>query len=245
MKDQTAMLIGGALLLGAVVVARRRRVYYHATPRETPFAAPRDAAQRNRPSFSEMVARMPTVRGSVALAVAPEPSRLGELLEMHVSGEALPNKFYQVREGDTPVTIARAVLASVGRFDEAHVLDYVYCFTSAPFNLDRYGTPSTSRRFPARWRIPGFGRGLRGAFVPHNADALAAMHGGKLPARTVDERTGKPLDPEARELGLVWLPPVDPGRLAEGIVTCSGFSWPDGSSTLNPDPELMALLEAA
>ncbi len=71
------------------------------------------------------------------------------------------------------------------------------------------------------------------------------MREGLLPPRTVHVRTAKALHGEHVAFGLLWLPPVDPEQLAEGNVTCAPFSWEDGSSTIDPDPELLTLLEVA
>ena len=66
------------------------------------------------------------------------------------------------------------------------------------------------------------------------------MGAGVIPGRSVDEHA-KALG-DGKSYGLLWLPPAS---LQSGHLTCVGFSWADGSSKLNPDPELLGLLEAA
>jgi hypothetical protein len=64
---------------------------------------------------------------------------------------------------------------------------------------------------------------------------------------TVDARTGAPAsgDADFGAYGLLWLPPVSADALVVGEVTCAPFTWTDGSSTIDPPPELLALLRSA
>ncbi len=229
------LLVLGAVVLGLLIVGHRTKAAPpEAPPERRPSGIPPDAPL---PPIPEDDFDEPTRNRAV--------SRLDQLLEELFATDPTGGSFYQVQDGDTPESIARAVLGSVGAYTERNVLDYVYCFSSSSWNLDLYGSPSTSRRYPRRYIVPGFGQGVRAAFLPRNADALALLGSGQLPHRTVDLKTGARTDADAAHHGVLWLPPVSPEQLRLGVVTCAPFSWPDGSSTINPHPELLELLEAA
>ncbi len=207
---------------------------------------------RNHDDASELAERFQGAETSVDWGTftdfpgaADEPSELDVMLEHYFATDETPGRFYAVQPGDTPETIARAALTLIGstRPSRQQILDYIYCFTSATYNLDHYGSTSTSLSFPAKWKVPGLGLGLRAAFLPRNADAIDLMTHGLPVPRTVDEQ-GRPTNAEASSHGTIWLPPVDPERLPDGVVTCEGFSYTCGTSGLEPDPALLRLLEA-
>lgn len=176
---------------------------------------------------------------------ATRQERIEDLLKEFVTDDPAAGKFYQVQFGDTPEDVARAVLSAFGEPTQAQILDYIHCVSGGTYNLDLFGTPSTSNTFPPAYLVPGLGRGLRAAFLPRNDDALALMLSGLAPRMRVHPVTGAPAA-NATSYGLLWLPPVDPDAFAElGEVTCWGISWDDGSSTLDPPPELFELLEEA
>lgn len=250
-------LAGLAAFVAYDHVTRRRRV--------APALPQRNAAPRLRPArplpsppaAPECVSlvTLPDLPGTVIELddePEPEPERtaahasLEELLEHYFDAEETPGRFYTIQPGDTPETIARAVLSKlVERPTRQQILDYIHVFSSCSYNLDRYGSRSTSLSFPAKWCVPGLGLGLRAAFLPRNADAIDQMAAGLPVPRTVDDQ-GRPLDPEASSHGTVWLCPVDPERLRdEGVVTCEGFAYECGTSQLEPDPMLLHRLEAA
>ncbi len=174
---------------------------------------------------------------------------LDALLECYFASEARPGNFYSVQPGDTPETIAREALASVGEPTKQALLDYIWCFSGGRYNLHRYGTRSTTRSrtgqsFSAQWVVPGIGKGLRGAFLPRNADAVELMARGLSVPRTIDEEAVRVVD-DATSLGTIWLPPVCADQLDEGIVTCAPYSYEDGSSALEPPPRLLYRLREA
>ncbi len=233
MKEGILLLGGLALVL--LVVGRREQPRPAYQPRINPrLPAPGRRAQPAVVLPSDAIERDADDR----------LGRLDELLALYFAIGTTPGTFCLVDPDATPETIARAALASVGPFTESQVLDYVYCFTSSPWNLALYGGPSTSKRYPRRWIIPGFGQGVRAAFLPRNADALEMMANGVIPPRAVDESTAKALT-ESVSYGLLGLPPICPEQRALGVVTCAPFSWDDGSSTIDPDPEFIGLLEMA
>jgi hypothetical protein len=106
-----------------------------------------------------------------------------------------------------------------------------------------YATPSTTKTFPKEYLVPGKSIGVRVAFLPRNADAHGLLLQGIKPSMTVDPTTGASATTDATSYGLLWLPPVDAESLASGEPTCAPFSWGDGSSTIDPPPQLLELLE--
>lgn len=170
--------------------------------------------------------------------------RIASLLDELLAEAPRNGHLYQIGRGDTVESIARAVLDDMGDgWTEQMLLDYIHCISSGPYNLGRYGTPSTTKSFPKKWLAPGIGRGLRVAFMPRNQDALALLRVGILPRMVVDPRTGAPRGGDDNiHYGLIWLPPIDPTDFAVGIISCAPYSWEDGSSTIDPDPELLALV---
>jgi hypothetical protein len=148
-----------------------------------------------------------------------------------------------VREGDSPLGVAAAALETLGvEFGPREAHDYVHTICG-PYNLDTYGSSLTTKKEGAALLVPGLGQGILAAFRPRNADALAFMRRGKRPPCTVDRRTGAALG-SGDSFGVLWLPPVCPRELQSGNVTCRPFPWDDGSSSIDPPPDLMERLEA-
>ena len=199
------------------------------------------AARARRP----LAALPPTPPAPEPVELVPvrnRPNQLTELLSSYLSDSARPRTLYTIGPGDTLKSVAAAALGAVGPHSQAQVIEYMTAIAAVPFNLARYGTRSTSQSYPASWLVPGLQMGIRVAFLERNDDAVTAMRSGRLPVRTVDPDTGKPLG-TGDSLGTLWLPPVCPTQLGEGTVTCLPFDWADGSSTYNPDPSLLRLLE--
>lgn len=172
------------------------------------------------------------------------PVRIEDLLDNLLAPTPKNAHLYQISRGDTVESVARAVLNDMGDgWTEQMLLDYIHCMSSGPYNLGRYGTPSTTKSFPKRFLAPGIQRGLRVAFLPRNQNALVMLRNGILPKMVVDPRTGAPRgSADDIHYGLIWLPPIDPTDFAVGIISCAPYSWEDGSSTIDPDPELLALV---
>lgn len=172
--------------------------------------------------------------------------RIAELLDDNLSFRPRPGYFYPIVKGDTMKSVARRALETLGPCTEATIVSYIHSIGSGQYNIGRYGTRSTTKSFPATYLVPCIKQGIRVAFQPRNVDAVAAMREGTMPKMVVDQKTGAPLPGSCyHHYGLIWLPPVDAKPFEDGIITCAGYSWEDGSSTIDPDPELMALLEAA
>lgn len=171
--------------------------------------------------------------------------RLAELIAQNVRNEPSFGYFYPIKTGDTLPGIVKRLFDTIGGASVEQRLHYIHCLSSGHYNAGRYGTPSTSKRFGKDLCVPGNGIGLRVAFLPRNEDALAAMARGRMPQMTVDPKTGEPIGLDAH-LGVLWLLPVDEQGVRAGeLPSCSAYSYHDGSSTIDPPPELLELLEAA
>lgn len=163
-----------------------------------------------------------------------EKTDLEHLLEAYVADDPTPGRFYQVQPDDTPAAVAATALGPTAHAQD--VVEYLMCIASGPaWNMSLYGTPSTSRQYPAALLVPGVRTGIRVAFLPRNEDALGLMLLGKHPRMTVHPRTGEPVLPGS-SYGLLWLPPVNEA------FSCEDYTWEDGTSTIDPPPELLELL---
>lgn len=169
-------------------------------------------------------------------------SPIDKLLSAYLRPEPGPATLYQIKSTDSPRALASSVLEATGvPFGAAQVVDYVHMLCG-PYNLRVYGSGLTTRRDSADLLCPGLAQGVIAAFRPRNADALPLIRAGKFPPCTVDRKTGAALT-DADSYGLLWCPPICPYELADGNVTGEPFAWPDGSSTIDPDPALLAMLE--
>jgi hypothetical protein len=226
----TPMIIGGSLLLFAL---GSRRKFKKPSDIDLPDVddpdAPDDPEKPTEPS--ELEQRI---------------TRITQLVDEYISPVATPGKLYPIKYGDNLSDVARAALDTISTLHtNQQRLHYIHCLSSGPlWNLRFYGTPSTSKVFPEMYLVPGIGMGIRVAFLPRNQDAVGEMFMGRMPRMTVDPETGAPAGGD--HYGLLWLPPVASQELVDGnMPSCAPFSWADGSSTIDPDPELLSLLEAA
>lgn len=193
----------------------------------------------------QQVARQVEVPVRPLRVLPPTSSRREDLLKQYVTDDPTPGAFYQVQRDDTIHDVAKRALDTIGRHTSRMRLDYIHSMSSGPrWNMRLYGTGRVSKRFPKDYLVPVLGKGLSVAFLPRNDDALAALLEGFQPAMTVDSGTGEP-DGRGNCYGLPWLPPVDRDAFRQGEITCAASAWSDGSSALDPDPELLAMLEAA
>ena len=219
-------------------------------------------ASRRRRRRAVVVVETPTpVVVEPPVAVEPPPSErlleIESLLGEFVSDTPRPGFFYQIKRDDTIASITRTALNTVGPHAEPARLSYMHCLQSGPnWNMRIYGTPSVTKTFPKEYLVPGINTGVRIAFLPRNVDAHALMLQGIQPKIAVDPKSGapgtmnrnvsEPIFPTMRRhYGLLWLPPVDEDSLASGDPTCAPFSWDDDSSTIDPPPQLLELLETS
>lgn len=174
-----------------------------------------------------------------------------EILEDWVSLEPTPGKFYAIGSdpeltgSDTMARIARKALDSVvagGGSNGGRRLDYIHCVTSGPrWNWRLYASSSFTEKYPEYYGVNG--RGIRMAFMPYNDDARVAIANRKYPKRGITQ-SGSRIPGVGSSYGLLWLPPVDPAMLeSQNIVTCGNFDWSDGSSSIDPPPEILNSLQ--
>ena len=174
-----------------------------------------------------------------------DQTNIVEILSDWLSDVPTPGKFYIVQTGDTMSAIARKALNSVvpssGQDDQTR-LQYIYCVSAGPnWNAGIYGSSGFSETYPAMYAVNGVG--LRAAFMPWNENARARVLAKRVPKRGVVPG-GARLPGVGSSYGMLWLPPVDIEALAEfGEPTCAPFNWGDGSSSIDPPPELLVLLE--
>jgi hypothetical protein len=244
-KENVPIATAAAFVVGMFVVTqaigRVGRARRNGSATRRGFEMPRPVV-RVRPKLRVVDGGAPETTALVPAREEADPfhAMLVSLFDADPRGGA----FYAIQEGDTPETIARAVLGRVGRFRKRDVVDYIHLMSSSSYNLERYGSPSTSNSYPSEWLVPVLAKGLRAAFLPRNADAIEAIGNRRLPTRVIDPRTGM-ANGEGSSLAVLWLPPVSPDALREGTVTCSHRSWSDGSSSIDPPPEFFAFMEAA
>jgi hypothetical protein len=162
--------------------------------------------------------------------------QVAEILRSLVSSKPEPGYFYQVQPDDTPMSVALQALGEKATTEDA--LDYLRSISSGPrWNMPLYSTPSTSKAYPDAFMVPGKRLGVRVAFLPRNQDALSLLLEGKKVSMSVDPISGDPKTPADTSLGLLWFPPVDE------TFSCAAYSWEDGSSSIDPPPDLLELLE--
>ncbi len=178
-------------------------------------------------------------------AEAQRLATIAELLEKWVSDTPTPGFFFELGPDDTINAVARDALNSIGPHNAFARTSYIHCLQSGKYNLGRYGTSAEALDFGGDMLVPGIGKGILAAFRARNADALALMRAGRYPRMTVDPSSGSPLPPPkgGDSYGMPWLPPIDAGSLAIGEPSCALFTWSDGSSTIDPPPELLSLLK--
>lgn len=135
----------------------------------------------------------------------------------------------------------RASISSNRRF----ISDLAQLVHSSPFNDCMYGQKNSCCN--AMENCGRHGRSV--AIEPKHVD-VEYMIKNEIPLiRTIDDR-GKllPDTPSWRDhrcprhMPVVWIPVICPESLMSGTVTTYGYEYEDGSSTIVPPPEIMALL---
>ena len=198
--------------------------------------------------------RKPTPKPTAVVEPTPPPpssadaerlATIADLMELYVSDTPKPGSFYRIGPDQTINEVARDALNSIGPHNAYARTLYIHCLQSGQYNLGRYGTPAEALDFPGDMLVPGIGKGILAAFRARNKDAYALMLAGKYPRMAVDPASAAPLPPPmgGTSYGMPWLPPVDGASLAIGEPSCAHASWSDGSSTIDPPPELLSLLK--
>src|SRR5690606_10929809 len=109
------------------------------------------------------------------------------------------------------------------------------------WNWDLYSRTTFTSNWPAY--TGNDGRNIGTAWLPRHQSAITKIASGKLPQRNIST-AGAKVGPGS-SYGLVWIPPLDEDSLRDlGVVTDGGMAWDNGTSVLNPPPELLSLLAA-
>jgi hypothetical protein len=173
-----------------------------------------------------------------------------DVLQEWVVEEAAPGKFYVVgtdpdKTGDDSLSglVRRALnraLPGAGN-NSGNRVDYMRCITSGPnWNWRHYASNSFSESFPEWAGVNGMG--LRRAFYPWHEDAKVAIANRRMPKRAITQ-AGARIPGVGNSYAMLWLPPVDVAMLdQQGIVTCGSNEWSDGSSSIDPPPEILNFL---
>lgn len=215
-------------------------------PLQDPWVVPADAPEKWACAWAEITRILVELGLGDPGTDGPSPGKvLGELIKTNPT----PGHFYKIKTGSTAQQrdnlskIARRALNSVvsGAGDSAqNRLQYIYCMTSSPaWNLPLYGAKYTSSQVPALYSVNGYT--LARAFMPWHEDAITEVQNGRMPTSMVEEDGSRISG--GSTLGLLWLPPVSEEDLRNGVVTCGPFNWDDGTSSINPPPQLLNLLE--
>lgn len=115
------------------------------------------------------------------------------------------------------------------------------CTTAGYWNANLYGRTGQSTTWPAYLKVDGVDIGT--AWLPRHENAIATMINGKMPRRTINA-SGQKVG-SGSSYGLLWIPPIDPDAYKQqGVISITGIKWGDGSSVLNPPPQLTSLLAA-
>ncbi len=110
------------------------------------------------------------------------------------------------------------------------------------YNADLYGRTKFTDQWPAYTGNDGINLGA--AFLPRHKNAIQAIASGQMPERNISASGSK--QGSGSSYALLWIPPIDVQALKDlDTITISGETWSDGSSVLNPPPELLELLEGA
>lgn len=147
-------------------------------------------------------------------------------------------------------TTSKSILyQALRRVSESHAktakarLAYARCVTLA--NAALYGSNHPTDKFTKIYCAQddeGLTVCLWPAFMPWHEDAEALIVQGLWPVRAITSPEGHYVSSGKR--GFLWLPPIDEPLFREsGLVDCN-MTWPDGSSTMLPPPELRAALGA-
>ncbi len=115
----------------------------------------------------------------------------------------------------------------------------------SPFNDGLYG--QSNRNVSPRESRGRHGRSI--VIEPKFCNVLEMIKSGERLRRSTDE-SGRLLpgasmwqgDLQPSHMPLVWVPFICPYALKRGHVTTEGYEYEDGSSTINPPPEVMVLL---
>lgn len=171
----------------------------------------------------------------------------GEILTDLIASEPTPGKFYLIKKNDVALGIhglmkqALAKVSAIGAGKSQNFLKYLKHMTAGPgtWNYDIYGRDKNTKNWKKYTNSQG--RNLGAAWLPRHKNAIAAITNGRMPERNITLSGSKAGD--GASYALLWFPPIDKDSLENNVVTSAGMKWDDGSSVLNPPPELLSLLD--
>lgn len=161
-----------------------------------------------------------------------------------------PGAFYRVQPGDTVGSILTTAATAAGSpLNANNLMAYGQCLSSGvAWNARLYLRPSTPITNPNDAAIytevsaGGIAQNIDLAFMPQNPPVLDAIEQAKFPRANATYPDAAPLEDDAR--GVLWLPPIQLTEQGE-ILTCGQLVWSDGTSSIDPPPEFLDLLNAA
>lgn len=190
----------------------------------------------------------------------PPPGALDpvDVVAPWISEDIEPGRFYRIRSGDNPTTVARRLMQFMTQSGSTFVghplTDDVMRAMIGDWNLDYFGsipavrdkvcgTFEEEREPTPYWAIgtPDGPRDITQAFCPKHEDAIEAMFAGRLPNRTIDER-GDVVVGGPKTWGVLWVPAMEMLMEDGEFVLYTGATWSDGSTMGAPPPEVLEVL---
>lgn len=194
-----------------------------------------------------LYAEIKSVVANLPMPVGPEPGpkKPSDVLTDLLSTTPALGKYYMIKNGDVALggqgVLAKALNAALpGAGTSANRLALLKLMTSpGTWNRDLYGRTKNTNNWPAYTNNEG--QNLGAAWLPRHQSAISKIAAGKMPQRNIS-LTGSKLG-SGSSYALLWIPPLDLDALQDlNVVTDGGMTWDDGSSILNPPPELLSLL---
>ena len=220
-------------------------------PTEPPYLLPAEAPNHYPCLFAAVVAVLTELEPPIP-ASPVEPINPAVIFNELIATTPTPGKYFKIKKGwifagkGIKSILYQAVkkVSAAGANSAKLRMDYLDCINSGPaWNMRFYGSPKTTNTFPSQYLTNGIG--MRDAFMPWHDDAISEIVNGRMPVRRIDDLGGK-LPGGDGAYGLLWLPPIDTDNLVNfSTISCAPFNWPDGSSSIDPPPELLDLLEPA
>lgn len=125
-------------------------------------------------------------------------------------------------------------------------VDMAQLINCSPFNDSVYSQANST--VAENW-LKGI-NGRSATFRPVMAPIRELIEAGESPIRTISVATGTRLpgitnQVPANQYPFLWIPAINLQALAQGVVTTQGMNYSDGSSRINPHPEIMDLFDPA
>jgi hypothetical protein len=169
----------------------------------------------------------------------------GEVLTELLSDTPTLGKYYLIKNGDVALgangVLAKALDgAAVGADTGGNRLALLKLMTLSPWNRTLYARTNTTANWPAYTNADG--QNLGAAWLPRHQSAISKIASGEMPKRNISSTGVK--QGTGSSYALLWFPPLDLDAFQSlGVVTDGGATWDDGTSVLNPPPDLLELLK--